>query len=192
MAVLSVLLIHSETVILLAFAAASTALMASGEKRTGTIRPLAVHRRCLSKRSRFPDLAPATPLHERREVGRWLRPAPDSGRLRSTLAHMALAGELSPLHASLWPPDLGFAYSCHQDYYWRPTRATSPMARFSAHTTSPPARAELPRLASLKSTRFNSPANNVGPGPASLDVVNRGVQYRVLDASTLTLASRSN
>lgn len=40
-AAFSVLLIHSETVILLAFAADSTALMASGENRTGTMRPFA-------------------------------------------------------------------------------------------------------------------------------------------------------
>jgi hypothetical protein len=68
MAALSVLLIHSETVILLTFAANSTALIASGENLTGTIRPLAspfgsFGRPILAFFARFPELLNDCRLH---------------------------------------------------------------------------------------------------------------------------------
>jgi len=51
----------------------------------------------------------------------------------------------------------------------RPTRANKPMATFSARTRiaiAPEANSSL--LTRRKSTCFDSPANNVGPWPASL------------------------
>ena len=46
---------------------------------------------------------------------------------------------------------------------------TSSIPTFSPHSSSPPPEPNSTRLASLKSIRFDSPANNVGQWPASLD-----------------------
>lgn len=51
----------------------------------------------------------------------------------------------------------------------RPTRATSPMATYQAHTASPPPpEPNSSRLTSFKSTSFDSPANNVGLWPTNV------------------------
>src|ERR1700732_4053056 len=67
-----------------------------------------------------------------------------------------------------------FQWICPSCSMMRPTRANNPNGyllgsyRIAQHPTPPPPEPNSSRLTSLKSTYFDSPANNVGPWPASL------------------------
>src|SRR3984893_778024 len=85
----------------------------------------------------------------------------------------APAGELRQAQALLWAADgtaaVGRARASNQGSMLRPARASKPdgylLGSYRIATAPEP---NSSRLTSFKSTCFDSPANNVGPWPASL------------------------